>query len=522
MLFHPFILEHVLIAFLMESRNRYKKRISLCHWNIEGFKSSKYSKFQDKEFIDEITKHDVIALTETHAGKGDNLGVEGYTTFLSCRGKHKKARKHSGGVAILVRNYLIRGVEIFRSSSDLMWVRLDKQFFEFKEDLYVGVVYISPQNSVGTRELSEKAWEDLDRDIGIYSMKGKILICGDFNARTGTNIPDFISSDDNQYTPTGDNYIADISARCKKSMDETVNDYGKRLLDMCKYSRLRLLNGRCFGDITGKITCVQWNGCSVVDYFIANEDLLGFIEYFRVHDLKGYLSNHCKISVQLHSCIEILDADCVMQNLSKPPKWSAQMSDSFASLINSNEIMEQIANITNSVEYNSTTDSIRSISEVISSVVPTKRPTTNSKKSAARIRKKWYDSDCRELKRSLNRANRSLQKKPWDPETRESFFAVRKRYKRLIKFKVRKYRDNIISKLNNVTPGNVSEYWNIVDELKSFNVGNCSSSKAALVSSDKWYWHFSKLLNKSETSDESAFSANLRTCVSESEAKYYQ
>ena len=161
----PFLLEHVLIAFLMESRNRYKKRISLCHWNIEGFKSSKYSKFQDKEFIDEITKHDVIALTETHAGKGDKLGVEGYTTFLSCRGKHKKARKHSGGVAILVRNYLIRGVEIIRSSSDLMWVRLDKQFFEFKEDLYVGVVYISPQNSVGTRELSEKAWEDLDRDM---------------------------------------------------------------------------------------------------------------------------------------------------------------------------------------------------------------------------------------------------------------------------------------------------------------------------------------------------------------------
>ena len=193
-------------------------------------------------------------------------------------------------------------------------------------------------------------------------------------------------------------------------------------------------------------------GCSVVDNLIANEDLIGFIEYFRMHDLKGYLLNHCKISVQLHSCIEFVDADCVMQNLSKPPMWPVQMSDSFATLTNSNEIMEKIANITNSVEYNSTTDSIRStgISEVFSSVVPTKRPTTNSKKSAARIRKKWYDSDCRELKRYLNRANRSLQilKKPWDPETREPFFAIRKRYQRLIKFKVRKYRDNFISKLN--------------------------------------------------------------------------
>ena len=118
------------------------------------------------------------------------------------------------------------------------------------------------------------------------------------NARTGSNISDFIASDDNQYAPTADDYVIDKSVRCRKSMDNTVNEYGKRLVDMCKYSRLRLLNGRTFGDLTGQVTCFQWNGCSVVDYFIADEDLLGFIEYFRVHDFKGCLSNHCKISVQ--------------------------------------------------------------------------------------------------------------------------------------------------------------------------------------------------------------------------------
>ena len=38
-------------------------------------------------------------------------------------------------------------------------------------------LYISPQNSLGTRELSEKAREDLDNDIGQYGVKGNQNLC---------------------------------------------------------------------------------------------------------------------------------------------------------------------------------------------------------------------------------------------------------------------------------------------------------------------------------------------------------
>ena len=70
-------------------------------------------------------------------------------------------------------------------------------------------------------------------------------------------------------------------------MDTCVNDYGKRLIELCKNARLHILNGRVLGDLNGKLTCFQWNGCSVVDYCIVHEDLLGVTEYFRVHELKG-------------------------------------------------------------------------------------------------------------------------------------------------------------------------------------------------------------------------------------------
>ena len=40
---------------------------------------------------------------------------------------------------------------------------------------------------------------------------------------------------------------------------------------MCISSRLRILNGRTFGDSTGKFTSYQYNGSSVVDHCLISE-----------------------------------------------------------------------------------------------------------------------------------------------------------------------------------------------------------------------------------------------------------
>ena len=46
----------------------------------------------------------------------------------------------------------------------------------------------------------------------------------------------------------------------------------KELLDMCISSQLRILNGRTFGDSTGKFTSYQYNGNSVIDYCLISEE----------------------------------------------------------------------------------------------------------------------------------------------------------------------------------------------------------------------------------------------------------
>ena len=45
------------------------------------------------------------------------------------------------------------------------------------------------------------------------------------------------------------------------SQDKTVNEYGKLLLEVCKATGMRLVNGRCGADNNiGKLTCVNVQG----------------------------------------------------------------------------------------------------------------------------------------------------------------------------------------------------------------------------------------------------------------------
>ena len=62
--------------------------------------------------------------------------------------KQPNTLKNSGGVAILAKDYLLPGIstQILPSkSSDFTWLRLKKDFFNWDEDVYLGIIYISPK-----------------------------------------------------------------------------------------------------------------------------------------------------------------------------------------------------------------------------------------------------------------------------------------------------------------------------------------------------------------------------------------
>ena len=73
-----------------------------------------------------------------------------------------------------------------------------------------------------------------------------------------------------------------------------MNRFGDHLLDLCKATEMRIVNGRIFPN-TDKMTCFTHNGESVVDYLITCENNFSSLSSMIVHEYNEF-SNHAPIS----------------------------------------------------------------------------------------------------------------------------------------------------------------------------------------------------------------------------------
>ena len=82
-------------------------------------------------------------------------------------------------------------------------------------------------------------------------------------------------------------------------MDKGRCSRGKSLLELYIQSRLITLNGRSFGDTVGRFTTHCSLGSSVINYFIASEDIQNKFVSFYIHEFKKSLLDHCMLSCLL-------------------------------------------------------------------------------------------------------------------------------------------------------------------------------------------------------------------------------
>ncbi len=100
------------------------------------------------------------------------------------------------------------------------------------------------------------------------------------------------------------------------------NHYGTELLDLCKASHLRLINGR-FGEDkgVGSFTCYTSRGQSTVDYHILSETLLGRIQNFTMEPPSD-ISDHCPLvttlsesNYSIHEFVKLLNASTFLEDM---------------------------------------------------------------------------------------------------------------------------------------------------------------------------------------------------------------
>ena len=94
-------------------------------------------------------------------------------------------------------------------------------------------------------------------------------------------------------------------------------------------------------------------------------------------------------------------------------------------------------------------------------------PTKNKKQVTPRNNnKKWYNKECKTLKRQLNSISKSLQKDPQNYEKRILFFKTQKSYKKLLKHRKRKYEEQVINKMEELYTNDRNEFWKVLKSMK--------------------------------------------------------
>ena len=107
-------------------------------------------------------------------------------------------------------------------------------------DFYVAFVYFPPLTSSYGKVNSKDIMLRIEKQIEYFSCNGKILICGDLNARVGSNI-DLIQNEEEVQLPTPqDDVFETICPRvsCDKSV---VNQTGRWLIKKCVDNQLFIL-----------------------------------------------------------------------------------------------------------------------------------------------------------------------------------------------------------------------------------------------------------------------------------------
>ena len=194
-----------------------------------------------------MTDIDIICLQET---KGP-VKIPEYKAINSTRPDSKYT---SGGVAILFKHSIARGISQYHTklSSDAVITKLSKKFFNTKVDYYVVNYYVSPHNSPYRKRMTNDPWATLDEILSDLQGKGEIILCGDFNARTGTHADYILDSEYTQNNLPFDLCSPGTTYRDRNNSDKITNTSCDDLIDIAIGHDLQILNGRTLGDILGK------------------------------------------------------------------------------------------------------------------------------------------------------------------------------------------------------------------------------------------------------------------------------
>ena len=448
--------------------------ISIAAWNINGLSN----KLDDEYFCKYVCKYDCIILTETWLGKElEPHCIADYIPFSKTRQKAVNAKRNSGGISVLLKPNIRKGVKYIDTNNDYcIWMKFDRTYFGLDKDIFLCACYIPPEGSNIYKQNQAKVnpFNIIEDEIMKYKQKGNVLLMGDLNARSGV-LDDFVDKDNDDrleiYSKCS-HYQHDTALSKRTNSDVKHNVFGKNLINMCKILQMRILNGRTIGDIKGNITYMHPSGCSAIDYAVADQDLMSQVVCFKVNEI-CYLSDHALISAYI-KINNVLKIDKQSKGKYEPAPigftWTSESKSLFKKALSvkldSNKGEQtQPVNIDSQMEIDKLEERISSLLIDTADQVLVRRKKGDKQKRLKSS--KWFNNPLHEMKRNLIRLGKQLiHYNGRQNMERDTFFSLKKKYKRAVRVQKRKYKQDLLDKITYMEDRNPKIFWQLLKDLK--------------------------------------------------------
>ena len=476
---------------VLSKNSKFKSTLKIGSLNINGGFTAKC---ESDEVIDLIRNHDLFSFQETFLMQNDACPtVRGYTPFRSERsGKNKKATRNSGGMVVYCRNEVAGGVHKMKvTHQDIMWLKLDKYFFGLECDMYLCVMYISPETSSIYKSNGVDKYcmfEILQTDLELYSSKGIISIMGDLNSRINQKQPEQLDINVNN---NNGSLVNEIVTPERHSEDKSMNSFGRKLLSTLTNYDLIVANGCTVGDRIGRYTCEQKTGSSVVELFIIHRDFINKIAYMKVNSFDWY-SDHAPITVLLKVNIDqSKNMPKYWKKISKLiQRWDDKTKDDYMKILASEEFQKRLDDFCLSKELNSNS-STEIFTEIIRDALRRTFPVKVKKKRITKENKKstvTNTPDCRIAKSLFKQAQRAMNLDKSSLNRRHIYMRQKKRYKEIKYRTIKIVKQKGINSLAKIECSDPRTFWQKVKEMTK-----PSDNAVKHVDPNKWSSHFRSL-----------------------------
>ena len=312
--------------------------------------------------------------------------------------------------------------------------------------------------------------------------KCNILICGDFNSRTSTNV-DFVFDDDSSHMPVlPDEYISDNYMQRYSQDQGHVNNNGLLLLEFCKQTGVRIMNGRVGNDIgVGRYTFIGQRGCSLVDYVLASQELFNFVSEFEVQG-PNILSDHCLINFSFEfKQQEVSQAD-KFEEVSGRYVWNNDFKNEYTEQLQSTEVTDKLNLLNSKISLSESCADTRScVSDFVKIIEDVSSPIFKKVKrkggeSTTNVRlNPWYNDECQERKFYFLQMLDKYRACNND-ENRLNMVKARSNYKKTIRQCRYAYDKGKTKKFCDSKYKNAKLYWNMLKELSYVKPANIALS----------------------------------------------